>query len=72
MAAAGEAIRGERLIFWLFVALSAATAVALLTFAQFVPHEAKPRLYYALAGDLAIPVIAWFVLKAIGKRRRAA
>jgi hypothetical protein len=29
----------------------------------------QPRLYATLAGDLMMPVIAWFVIKAINKRR---
>ena len=62
-------VPGQRLIFWLFVALSIATAASLLVMAQFVDEAYRPRIYWSLAGDLLIPVIAWFALKAIGKRR---
>jgi hypothetical protein len=40
--------------------------------ARLKPAEFKavaPRLWGALAGDLALPVVAWFVIKAIHKRR---
>jgi hypothetical protein len=41
--------------------------------ARLTPEEfarIRPRLYGTLAGDLAMPVVAWFVIKAINKRRR--
>jgi hypothetical protein len=62
------------------VALAAVTAAALLWFirlseARLTPEEfahVQPRLYGALAGDLAAPVLVWFILKAIGRRRARA
>ena len=30
-----------------------------------------PRLYWALAGDLSIPVVGWFLIKWLNKRRKA-
>lgn len=48
---------------WLFVALSVATAAALLYFGSIAPGPAKPRIYTALVGNLALPVIAWYVYK---------
>jgi hypothetical protein len=53
------------------VALAVATAIALLLCASLVEPKFRPTVYRALAGDLAIPVVAWFVIKAIHKRRRA-
>jgi hypothetical protein len=58
--------------------LAAATAVAMLLLiqasqARLAPEEfarIQPRLYGTLAGDLAMPIIAWFVIKSINKRRR--
>lgn len=61
--------RGEVIIFRLFVALALATAVSLLYFAQLVPPENRRRIYIALAGNLALPVVGWFVLKAIERSR---
>lgn len=57
--------------------LAAAAAVILLWFIaiaqeRLLPEDfarIRPRLYGALAGDLAAPVVAWFALKAIGRRR---
>lgn len=61
---------GERLIFWLFVILAGCTAAALWIFTRTeVGHLYRRRVYFALAGDLAAPVVAWFILKAIGRRR---
>lgn len=31
-----------------------------------------PRLYATLAGDLMIPVVGWFLIKAINRRRKVA
>lgn len=56
---------------WLFVGLSIATAVVLLYFARIAPPEARPRIYGALLGDLLLPVVAWFLFKAINRRRDA-
>ena len=57
-------------MFWLFVALSIATALALVSFASIAPPGARPRIYTALVGNLALPVIAWYVYKNL-KRHRA-
>jgi hypothetical protein len=70
-------VQAERLILWLFVALSIGTAIALgiLTVAAqgFVKPEDYPgvrtRLLVSLAADLMIPIIAWLVLRGIAKRR---
>jgi hypothetical protein len=32
----------------------------------------RPRLYATLAGDLLAPVVAWFAIKAINRRRARA
>lgn len=61
---------GRKVVFWLFVALSIATAAALLIFAQTVEERFRTRVYLSLAADLLIPVVAWFAIKAIEKRRR--
>lgn len=50
-------------MFWLFVALGVATAAALLYFGHIAPPAAKPRIYTALVGNLALPIIAWYVYK---------
>jgi hypothetical protein len=58
--------------------LATATALAMLLLIQASQQRLstadfariKWRLYGALAGDLAMPVVAWFVIKAINKRRR--
>jgi hypothetical protein len=60
---------GRIVIFWLFVGLAIATAGVLLYFATLAPASARPRIYASMAGDLALPVIAWFLFKAINKRR---
>ncbi|MEA3189746.1 MAG: hypothetical protein QOD77_328 [Thermoplasmata archaeon] len=72
-------MRAERVILWMFVLLSIATAAALWWFIRISEQRlspddfarVRPRLYSALAGDLAAPVVAWFVLRAIGRRRAA-
>ena len=51
------------------MALAIATAAALLYFASVVDPAFRPRIYGALAGDLLLPVVAWFVFKAMNKRR---
>lgn len=56
---------------WLFVALSIATALALLYFASIVDAEFRPRIYTALVADLALPVIAWRLFGIINRRRDA-
>lgn len=56
-------------MFWLFVALSIATAAALLYFGSIAPGPAKPRIYTALVGNLALPVIAWYVYKHLPRHR---
>ncbi|MCA1811188.1 MAG: hypothetical protein LC623_04145 [Halobacteriales archaeon] len=56
-----------------------ATAVALLWFIQVTERRLAPedfarirlRLYGALAGDLLAPVVAWFAIKALNRRRTA-
>ncbi|MEA3143185.1 MAG: hypothetical protein QOG31_509 [Thermoplasmata archaeon] len=60
------------------MALAIATAVALLWFMQVAERRLtpqdyahiRPRLYTTLAGDLLAPVVAWFAIKAINRRRR--
>lgn len=54
---------------WLFVALSIATAAALLWFAAIAPAPARPRIYTALVGNLALPVIAWYVYKNLKRHK---
>ena len=56
-------IEGWQLILGLFVALAAATAAVLLGFAPLAPEDFRPRIYFALAGDLALPVVGWFLMK---------
>jgi len=60
---------GRVVVFWLFLALSVATALALLSFASIAPVGARPRIYTALVGNLALPVIAWYVYKNLGRHR---
>jgi hypothetical protein len=60
---------GPRVILWLFVALSAGTALALLYFAMQVDPQYRPRIYAALVGDLGIPLIAWQLFRVIEERR---
>ncbi|MEK6974987.1 MAG: hypothetical protein AABY18_01430 [Candidatus Thermoplasmatota archaeon] len=57
-------------MFWLFVALSVATALALLYFASIAPAGARPRIYASLVGNLALPVIAWYVYKNLARHRQ--
>lgn len=57
------------MVFWLFVALSVATALSLLYFAGIAPIGARPRIYTALVGNLALPVIAWYVYKHLPRHR---
>lgn len=72
-------IRADHLILGLFVALAAATAVAMLLLITTSQQRLKPaefaaiapRLWGALAGDLALPVVAWFLIKWLNKRRKA-
>ncbi|MCA1820019.1 MAG: hypothetical protein ABR562_03620 [Thermoplasmatota archaeon] len=90
----GDAVSARRLIFWLFVALAAATAIALLVFLQTLGdcdgdgvYDGRDAIvtcqgttydgtsipvvvHRALAGDLAAPVIAWFVLSGLGASGR--
>lgn len=60
---------GRVVVFWLFVALSVATAAALLYFAQIAPEPARPRIYSALVGNLALPIIAWYVYKNLKRHK---
>lgn len=60
---------GRRVILLLFLALALATAFALLWFAQEAPPEARPRVYVALAIDLALPLVAWFVFRRMPRNR---
>ena len=62
---------GRKVILWLFVALSVATAVALLYFATQVDPEFRPRIYVALVGDLMLPVIAWQLFRWIEQHRQS-
>lgn len=64
-----DAIPAQRLIFWLFAALAVATAVTLLVFVH-TPQGWPYRVivYRGLAGNLALPVVAWFILSGIGSR----
>jgi hypothetical protein len=41
-------------------------------FAQMVDPQFRPRVYGALAGDLAIPVVGWFVMKRLNKPKAPA
>ena len=52
------------------MALSLATAVALLYFATQVEPEFRPRIYVALVGDLGIPLFAWQLFRVIEQRQR--
>ena len=61
---------GRVVVFWLFVALSVATAAALVYFASIAPAGARPRIYTALVGNLALPVIAWYVYKNLARHRQ--
>lgn len=54
---------GRVVVLWLFIALAAATALILLYFATIVDPEFRPRIYVALVGNLALPIIAWYVYK---------
>jgi len=65
-----DEVQGERLIFRLFVALAIATAAALLWMAQVVEPQFRTRIYVALAADLLLPVVAWYLLRAIGRMRK--
>lgn len=60
---------GRQVVFWLFVLLGLGTAAALLYFASIVPPAARPRIYAALVGNLALPVIAWYVYKHLPRHR---
>jgi hypothetical protein len=51
------------------VALAACTAAALLYFASITEPQYRPRVYGALALDLALPVVAWFVFKRMKRNR---
>jgi len=64
-----DAVPARRLIFWLFAALAVATAVTLLVFVH-TPQGWPYRVivYRGLAGNLALPVVAWFILSGIGSR----
>ncbi len=54
------------MILWLFVALAAATAFGLYLFSRTVEgSQYKTVVWRALAGDLAIPVVAWFIIRGI-------
>lgn len=44
--------------------------MALLYFASVVPAGARPRILSALVGNLALPVIAWYVYKHLPRHRR--
>ena len=67
-------MQGRRVILWLFVLLAAATGAGLWMFSLTDEGAtAKPTVWRALAGDLALPVTAWFILHGIGEttsRRR--
>jgi hypothetical protein len=59
----------RRVIFWLFVALAIATAVSLYVFVETpMGKPFGPVVYRVLAGDLAAPVLVWFLLAGIGER----
>lgn len=57
------------MVLWLFVALAVCTALALLYFASIAPPGARPRILTALVGNLALPVIAWYVYKHLPRHR---
>lgn len=64
---------GVRVIFWLFVALAAATAAGLTLFVfTDAGWPYRRTVFIAMAVDLSMPVVAWFIMKAITKRRAAA
>lgn len=69
VAPGADELSGRVVVLWLFVALSVATAAALLWFAQIAPGPARPRIYAALVGNLALPIIAWYVYKNLGRHR---
>ena len=54
------------------MALAIATAVTLLIFAQTVEEQFRPRIYLALGGDLALPVVGWFVMKRFNRPKTPA
>lgn len=59
-------IEGRRVIFWLFVWLAIAAAAGLWMFSLTEEGAAaKPIIWRALAGNLTIPVVAWFILSGI-------
>ena len=60
---------GQRIVFWLFVSLAIATALALAILAQAGPADFRPRVYASLVGDLGLPLIAWQLLRAIAQWR---
>lgn len=64
-------VAGRRVIFWLFVTLAVASALGLWMFSV-TPEgrTAKPIIVRALAGDLALPVTAWFILRGFNEPRR--
>jgi hypothetical protein len=64
-----DRVDAKRFILWLFVALALATAGSLWLFVHTpagAPHHAV--VYRAMAGDLAAPVVAWFLLSGIASK----
>jgi hypothetical protein len=66
-----QTMAGRRVIFWLFLGLAAASALGLWMF-SITPEgrTAKPIIVRALAGDLALPVVAWFILRGFNEPER--
>lgn len=66
----GEGVPARRLILGLFLAMSAATAVSLWAFAHTTDGwPFRATVYRALAGDLGLPVVVWFLLSGIAASR---
>jgi len=60
-AAPAPTLSGSKVILWLF-----GTTVGLALFAWTADgSQYRPLVWRALAGDLAIPVVAWFVIRGI-------
>ena len=57
---------GQALIFRLFLLLALATALVMVLYLRTGPAATvRQRLAFATAGDLAAPVLGWWLLKAI-------
>ncbi|MES2154102.1 MAG: hypothetical protein V4510_03115 [bacterium] len=66
MADAAGGQRGRRVILGLFVVLAVCTALALWLFSRTTEGSLyRASIWRALAGDLAIPVVAWCILEGL-------